>query len=65
MLWEGVRTETIYQLVKPNPKAKFLMIHSMEGYTSTLRLEEREVRKMVLSLCWKTNLDSGKSAAIT
>src|SRR5262245_44324148 len=29
MLWEGVSTATIYQLVKANPEAKFLMIHSM------------------------------------
>jgi DMSO/TMAO reductase YedYZ molybdopterin-dependent catalytic subunit len=39
MLWEGVSTENIYQLVIPNPEAKFLMIHSMEGYTTNVPLE--------------------------
>jgi DMSO/TMAO reductase YedYZ molybdopterin-dependent catalytic subunit len=39
MLWEGVSTETIYQLVKPNPKTQFLMIHSMEGYTTNVPLK--------------------------
>lgn len=39
MLWEGVSTETIYQLIKPNLDAKFLMIHSMEGYTTNIPLE--------------------------
>ena len=39
MLWEGVSTETIYQLVKPNPETQFLMIHSMEGYTTNVPLE--------------------------
>lgn len=39
MLWEGVSTETIHQLVKPNPDAHFLMIHSMEGYTTNVPLE--------------------------
>ncbi len=39
MRWEGVSTETIYQLVKPNPEAQFLMIHSMEGYTTNVPLE--------------------------
>ncbi|MCI0618866.1 sulfite oxidase-like oxidoreductase [bacterium] len=39
MLWEGVSTETIYQLAKPNPETKFLMTHSMEGYTTNVPLE--------------------------
>ena len=39
MLWEGVSTETIYQLAKPNPETQFLMIHSMEGYTTNVPLE--------------------------
>jgi DMSO/TMAO reductase YedYZ molybdopterin-dependent catalytic subunit len=39
MRWEGVSTETIYQLVKPNPETQFLMIHSMEGYTTNVPLD--------------------------
>ena len=39
MLWEGVSTKAIYELVKPDPEAKFLMIHCMEGYTTNVQLE--------------------------
>jgi len=39
MLWEGVSTKTIYELVKPNPEAEFLMIHCMEGYTANVPLQ--------------------------
>jgi DMSO/TMAO reductase YedYZ molybdopterin-dependent catalytic subunit len=40
MLWEGVSTRTIYELVEPNPDAKYLMIHCMEGYTTNVPLED-------------------------
>jgi len=40
MLWEGVSTKTIYELVEPDPQAKYLMIHCMEGYTTNLPLED-------------------------
>lgn len=40
MLWEGVSTKTIYGLVEPNPEAKYLMIHCMEGYTTNVPLED-------------------------
>lgn len=39
MLWEGISTKTIYQLVKPKPESQFLMIHCMEGYTTNVPLE--------------------------
>jgi DMSO/TMAO reductase YedYZ molybdopterin-dependent catalytic subunit len=39
MLWEGVNTETIYKHVNPNLEAQFLMIHSVEGYTTNVPLE--------------------------
>jgi len=39
MLWEGVRTNTVYQLVDPNPHAQFIMVHCMEGYTTNVPLE--------------------------
>lgn len=39
MLWEGISTKTIYQLVKPKPESHFLMIHCMEGYTTNVPLE--------------------------
>jgi len=39
MLWEGVSTKTIYEIVKPDSEAQFLMIHCMEGYTTNVPLE--------------------------
>lgn len=40
MLWEGVSTRTIYDLVEPNPDANYLMIHCMEGYTTNVPVED-------------------------
>lgn len=40
MLWEGVSTKTIYDLVETNPDVKYLMIHCMEGYTTNIPLED-------------------------
>lgn len=40
MLWEGVSTRTIYDLVDPNPEAKYLMAHCMEGYTTNVPVED-------------------------
>jgi DMSO/TMAO reductase YedYZ molybdopterin-dependent catalytic subunit len=40
MLWEGVSTKTVYDLVQPNPDARYLMIHCMDGYTTNVPIED-------------------------
>ncbi|MEM2144553.1 MAG: sulfite oxidase-like oxidoreductase [Candidatus Jordarchaeaceae archaeon] len=39
-LWEGVSTSTIRELVDILPEAKFVMVHSVGGFTSNLSLED-------------------------
>lgn len=40
MLWEGVPTRAVYDLVEPDPEADFLMIECSEGYTTNLSLDD-------------------------
>ncbi len=37
--WEGVQTLYILSLAKPNPEAKYVMVHCLEGYTTNLPIE--------------------------
>ncbi len=37
--WEGVQTLHILSLAKPNPEAKYVMVHCLEGYTTNLPIE--------------------------
>lgn len=37
--WEGVPTKYILELAKPEEKAKFVMIHCLEGYTTNIPIE--------------------------
>ena len=39
IIWEGVQTIEIANLVKPKSSAKFVMIHCLEGYTTNLPIE--------------------------
>ncbi len=38
--WEGVSTEVLNNIVKIKPKAEHVMIHSIDDYTTNLRLED-------------------------
>lgn len=40
MLWEGVSTKTIYDLVEADSNARYLTVHCMEGYTTNLSIED-------------------------
>lgn len=40
MLWEGVSTKTIYDLVEPASYPKYLMIHCLEGYKTNVPIED-------------------------
>lgn len=39
ILWEGVPTAYILNLVKPKEKARFVMVHCLEGYTTNMPIE--------------------------
>lgn len=38
--WEGVPTRAVLDLVELDPSAKYVMIHSMDGYSTNLSLED-------------------------
>ncbi|MDY7228857.1 sulfite oxidase-like oxidoreductase [Hyalangium rubrum] len=38
--WKGVQFSTVAALVRPHPKAAFVLIHASDGYTTNLPLEE-------------------------
>ena len=38
-LWEGVRFREVAKLARPNPEARFAMVHCYGGYTTNLPLE--------------------------
>lgn len=40
MLWEGVSTRTIYDLVEADSNVRYLIVHCMEGYTTNLSIED-------------------------
>ncbi|MCS7171134.1 MAG: sulfite oxidase-like oxidoreductase [Aquificaceae bacterium] len=37
--WEGVQTRYLLDLAKPEPSAKYVMVHCLEGYTTNLPLD--------------------------
>jgi len=39
LLWEGVPTAYILNIVKPKEKARFVMVHCLEGYTTNMPIE--------------------------
>ncbi|MGB9873740.1 MAG: sulfite oxidase-like oxidoreductase [Hydrogenobacter sp.] len=39
ILWEGVPTAYILNLVKPKEEARFVMVHCLEGYTTNMPIE--------------------------
>jgi DMSO/TMAO reductase YedYZ molybdopterin-dependent catalytic subunit len=38
--WQGVRTADVLKLAKPDPNAKFVLVHSADGYSTNLSLED-------------------------
>ncbi len=40
MLWEGVSAKAVYDLSEPNPNAKYIMAHCLEGYTTNVSVED-------------------------
>ncbi|MGC8677841.1 MAG: sulfite oxidase-like oxidoreductase [Hydrogenobaculum sp.] len=39
IVWEGVKTKKLLELVKPKKEAKFVMAHCLEGYTTNFPIE--------------------------
>jgi DMSO/TMAO reductase YedYZ molybdopterin-dependent catalytic subunit len=51
--WEGVSAKHLLALVKPLPRAKFIVFHSYDGYTTNLRLEHFAEDDVLLAHKWE------------
>jgi DMSO/TMAO reductase YedYZ molybdopterin-dependent catalytic subunit len=49
-LWEGVSTRTVYQLVRTDPRAQFVMVYGAGGFSTNLRLEDFVQDDVLLAL---------------
>ncbi|MCS6875236.1 MAG: sulfite oxidase-like oxidoreductase [Aquificaceae bacterium] len=39
ILWEGIQTSSLLSLAKPKGEARYVMVHSLDGYTTNMPLE--------------------------
>lgn len=51
--WEGVSTHDLLDLVRPRPEAQFVELHSSDGYTTNLRLEDFAADDAILAFSWE------------
>jgi DMSO/TMAO reductase YedYZ molybdopterin-dependent catalytic subunit len=51
--WEGVATADILAAVSPRPEAKFVVLHSHDGYTTNLTLEDFAADDAILAHSWQ------------
>ena len=50
--WEGVAARDFLALAKPQPQAKFVVLHSSDGYTTNLPLEDFAAADALLAHSW-------------
>jgi DMSO/TMAO reductase YedYZ molybdopterin-dependent catalytic subunit len=50
--WEGIATRDLLALVEPKAEARFLMLHSYDGYTTNLPLEDFAAEDAILAHSW-------------
>ncbi|KPF65714.1 molybdopterin-binding protein [Bosea sp. AAP35] len=51
--WEGVSTRTLLDLAHPKPDAGFVVLHSHDGYTTNLTLEDFASEDAILAHSWE------------
>lgn len=51
--WEGVATRDLINVVKPTPEARFVALHSYDGYTTNIALEDFAVEDALLAHSWQ------------
>lgn len=50
--WEGVSTRDILEAVRPHDDAKFVLLHSYDGYTTNLSLDDFAAEDALLAHSW-------------
>jgi DMSO/TMAO reductase YedYZ molybdopterin-dependent catalytic subunit len=51
--WDGVSTADVLAAVAPNADARFVVLHSYDGYTTNLPLEDFAARDSILAHSWQ------------
>jgi DMSO/TMAO reductase YedYZ molybdopterin-dependent catalytic subunit len=51
--WDGVATADVLAAVMPKPEAQFVVLHSYDGYTSNLSLEDFAAPDAILAHSWQ------------
>jgi DMSO/TMAO reductase YedYZ molybdopterin-dependent catalytic subunit len=51
--WEGVSTVDILAAVMPKPEAQFVILHSYDGYTTNLSIEDFAAPDAILAHSWQ------------
>ena len=51
--WDGVATRDLLALVGPKPEARFVVLHSYDGYTTNLPLEDFAAEEAILAHSWE------------
>lgn len=52
-LWEGVSTRDFLDLVMPRPEARFVELHSSDGYTTNLTIEDFAAEDAIVAHSWE------------
>lgn len=50
--WEGVATRDVLAMVQPEPEARFVVLHSYDGYATNLPLEDFAAEDAMLAHRW-------------
>jgi DMSO/TMAO reductase YedYZ molybdopterin-dependent catalytic subunit len=51
--WDGVATRDLMALAQPKPEARFVMLHSFDGYTTNLPLDDFLAEDAILAHAWQ------------
>jgi DMSO/TMAO reductase YedYZ molybdopterin-dependent catalytic subunit len=51
--WEGVATRDLIAAAAPRPEARFVLLHSKDGYTTNLTLEDFAAEDALLATLWQ------------
>ncbi len=51
--WDGVSTRDLLAVVDPRPDAKFVVLHSHDGYTTNLPLDDFAAEDAILAHSWQ------------
>jgi len=51
--WEGVATQELLAAARPRPEARFAVLHSHDGYTTNLPLQDFAAANAILASSWQ------------